>query len=126
MLRGREYPPVAPDANEHMAEVPGEPGVLGAGTWLSGARGRRGTLGPGPGNERAHARSREGVGGTSRASRHARARARGGLGSASGPEMAALVTWTGGRGGSPGWAGLRPEIRLSRRSVDAVRPESAR
>lgn len=57
VLRGREYPPVAPDAKEHMAEAPAGPGVLGAGTWRGGARGRRGTLGPAPGDERARTRA---------------------------------------------------------------------
>lgn len=38
MLNGWGYPPVAPDANEHMAIVPQEPRALGAGTRLSSAR----------------------------------------------------------------------------------------
>lgn len=56
------YPPVAPHANEHMSVVPREPGVRGAGTWLSSARARRrhGALGMGT-RERARARSRAGT-----------------------------------------------------------------
>lgn len=38
VLRGWGYPPVAPDANEHMAMVPPEPRALGAGTGLSNER----------------------------------------------------------------------------------------
>lgn len=94
-LRGRRYPPVAPDANEHMSVVPREPGVRGAGTWLSSARARRrrGILGTGT-RERARARPRA----RSRAgiwelhgSLETRERARW-LRSASGPEEAVSVT----------------------------------
>ena len=91
---GRGYPPIAPDANEHMAAVPREPGVQGAGTRLRNARECHGTLVTGT-RERAGARSQAGAGGTSRAlETRERARWRA---SASGPQTPCWSSdWVGG------------------------------
>ena len=94
MPRGRGYPPIAPDANEHMAAVPREPGVQGAGTGLRNARECHGTLVTGT-RERAGARSQARAGGTSQAlETRERARWRA---SASGPQTPCWSRdWVGG------------------------------
>lgn len=57
VLRDQEYPPAAPDANEHMAVLPRNPARLGAGTGLGSVRAAASELsGPGKPGTSASAR----------------------------------------------------------------------
>lgn len=108
---GPGYPPVAPHANEHMSVVPREPGVRGAGTWLSSARAQtpRSARDGHPGASASAQQGRDS--GTPREPRNARTRAlaqerfrpRGGGGG---------HVSLDGRGENPGWEERKPGPRL--------------